>query len=45
MEDLLSKEEKQYKQQATLVKKVKEEAKNVDQNDFAAAFGAASQLD
>jgi hypothetical protein len=38
----LTEEEKQYKQQATIVKKIKEEAKTIDQNDFAAAFGAAS---
>ena len=44
IEALLSEEEKQYKQQATIVKKMKEEAKGIDQNDFASAFGAASQL-
>jgi hypothetical protein len=41
---MLSEEEKGYKVAAQQIKKIQEEQKGVDQNDFAAMMGKASEL-
>ena len=41
---MLSQEEKEYKVAAQQIKKIQEEQKTIDQNDFAAMMGKAAEL-